>query len=113
MVLALCATSANAAEEPTDASRTDRLPVKLAGFGSKTCGDWLSSPSLKLEGSVWIYGFWSGLNYVAVASEQPQSQASSADMLDAVEQVCKREPSQVLASAAWVAYIGHNASRGR
>jgi hypothetical protein len=34
-------------------------------------------------------------------------------MLDAVEQVCKREPSQVLASAAWVAYIGHNAIRGR
>ena len=112
MLLALCATSANPAEEPTDAIRARRLAVKLAGFGSKTCGDWLSSPSHKLEGSVWIYGFWSGLNYVAVASEQTQSQASSADMLDAVEEVCKREPSQILASAVWVAYVGHNAARG-
>jgi hypothetical protein len=68
--LAFCATSAKATEEPADAGRTKQLAVKLAGFGSKTCSDWLSSASHKLEGAVWIYGFWSGLNYVAAASEQ-------------------------------------------
>ena len=112
ILLAFCATSAKATEEPADAGRTKQLAVKLAGFGSKTCSDWLSSASHKLEGAVWIYGFWSGLNYVAAASEQEQSQASSADMLDAVEEVCRREPSQVLASAVWVAYVGR-AAHGR
>ena len=113
ILLAFCATSASAAEEPVDAARAHQLAVKLAGFGGRTCRDWLSSASHQLEGAVWIYGFWSGLNYVAAASEQKQSQASSADMLDAVEKVCRREPSQVLASAVWVAYVGHSAAHGR
>ena len=112
-VLALCATSANAAEEPPTVGRTKQVAVNLAGVGNRTCGDWLSNSSRKLEGAVWIYGFWSGLNYVAVASEQKQSPASSADMLDAVEEVCRRDASQILASAAWVAYVGHSAARGR
>ena len=113
MLLAFCATSADAAEEPSGAGRTKELAVNLAGFGNKTCGDWLSSSSHKLEGAVWIYGFWSGLNYVAVASEQKQSPASSADMLDAVEEVCRQDASQILASAAWVAYVGHSAAHRR
>jgi hypothetical protein len=113
ILLAFCATSANAAEEPAGARRTEQLAVNIAGFGSKNCSDWLSSPSHKLEGAVWIYGFWSGLNYVAAASEQKQSQVSSADMLDAVEKVCRRDPSQVLASAVWVAYVGRSAAHGR
>ena len=87
--------------------------VNLVGFGSKTCSDWLSNSIHRLEGAVWIYGFWSALNYVAAASEQKQSQASSADMLDAVEKVCRREPSQILASAVWVAYVGHSAPHDR
>jgi hypothetical protein len=113
ILLASCAIPADAAEEPADAGRTKQLRVNLAGFGNKSCSDWLSSSSRKLEGAVWIYGFWSGLNYVAAASEQKQSQASSADMLAAVEKVCRRDASQILASAVWVAYVGHSAARGR
>jgi hypothetical protein len=113
MLLGFCVASANAAGEPADASRTEQFAVNLVGFGSKTCSDWLSSSGHRLEGAVWIYGFWSGLNYVAAASEQKQSQASSADMLDAVEKVCRREPSQILASAVWVAYVGHSAPHER
>jgi hypothetical protein len=112
-LLVFCAPPANAAEEPADASRTEQLAVNLVGFGSKTCSDWLSSSDHRLEGAVWIYGFWSGLNYVAAASEQKQSQASSADMIDAVEKACSREPSQILASAVWVAYVGHSAPHER
>jgi hypothetical protein len=112
-LLSTCVAPANAAGEVEDSNQNEQLAVNLAGFGSKTCSEWLSSSSHKLEGAVWIYGFWSGLNYVAAASEQRQSQASSADMLDAVERVCRRGPSQILASAAWVAYVGHNAARGR
>jgi hypothetical protein len=91
-----------------DAAKADKLSVDLAGVGSKTCAYWLSGQSQKSEGTVWIYGFWSGLNYVAAASDQDQSKATSAAMIAAVEDACRRDPSQILASAAWSAYIELN-----
>jgi hypothetical protein len=86
----------------------DKLSVNLAGVGTKTCAYWLSSQEHKSEGLVWIYGFWSGLNYVAAASQQDQSKATSNALIAAVETVCKREPSRILAAAAWSAYIDLN-----
>jgi hypothetical protein len=102
LMMLLSSAAADAAES------TDKLSVDIAGVGSKTCGYWLSGQDHKLEGTVWIYGFWSGLNYVAAASQQDQSKATSAAMLAAVEKLCRREPSRVLASAAWSAYIDLN-----
>lgn len=99
----LLSTAAAAAAE-----RTEKLSVDLAGVGSRTCAYWLSNQVNKSEGTVWIYGFWSGLNYVAAASQQDQSKASSAAMIAAVEKECRREPSGVLAAAAWSAYVDFN-----
>jgi hypothetical protein len=94
---------------PADAAeRSDKLSVNLAGIGGKSCAYWLSSQGHQSEGSVWIYGFWSGLNYVAAASDQDQSKATSTEMIVAVEKLCRREPSRVLGSAAWSAYIELN-----
>ena len=87
---------------------TDRLSVNLTGAGSKTCAYWLSSQHHKAEGTIWIYGFWSGLNYVAAASEQEQSKATGPAMITAVEEACRRDPARVLASAAWSAYVDPN-----
>jgi hypothetical protein len=86
----------------------EEAPVNLAGIGGRTCTYWLSSRDRRLEGSVWIYGFWSGLNYVAVSSRQQQSRADDAAMIAAVEANCKRQPSQALAAAAWSAYLDSN-----
>jgi hypothetical protein len=90
------------------AARADQLSVNLVGVGSKPCAYWLSGPGPKSEGTVWIYGFWTGLNYVAAASEQDQSKATSAAMIAAVESACRHDPSRILASAAWSAYIELN-----
>lgn len=92
----------------TATQAADQVAVNLAGIGGKSCAYWLSGEGHQSEGSVWIYGFWSGLNYVAAASGQDQSQASSAAMIAAVEKLCRQEPSRVLASAAWSAYIDLN-----
>jgi hypothetical protein len=100
-LLLILLSSAAAASEATD-----KPSVNLAGVGTRTCAYWLSGH--KSEGEVWIYGFWSGLNYVAAASEQDQSKATGAAMIAAVEKACKRDPSQVLAAAAWSAYIDLN-----
>ena len=86
----------------------DKLSINLAGAGSKTCAYWLSNQRHKAEGTVWIYGFWSGLNYVAAASEQEQSQAAGGALITVVEEACRRDPARVLASAAWSAYVGVN-----
>ena len=83
--------------------------VNLAGVGGRSCSYWMSSRERKLEGTVWIYGFWTGLNYVAVSSEQNQSGLNEDAMVAAVERTCRRQPSQVLGVAAWVAYLEDSA----
>ena len=102
LILLLSTAAADAAGNP------DKLSVNLAGAGSRTCSHWLSSQPHKAEGTVWIYGFWSGLNYVAAASEQDQSKASSNALVSAVEEACRRDPSRILAAAAWSAYVDLN-----
>jgi hypothetical protein len=84
---------------------SDDASVNLAGIGTKSCSYWLAGRAHRSEGAVWIYGFWSGLNYVAVASEQKQSNATSSEMIAAVEKLCRRDPTDLLASAVWSAYI--------
>jgi len=110
VLLVTFAAAAKAAGATAGTQPAEQLSVALVGFGSKTCGDWLSKPGRRLEGAVWLYGFWSGLNYVAAASEQKQSRASSTEIVHAVEKVCRGGPSQLLASAAWSAYLTHNAA---
>jgi hypothetical protein len=82
--------------------------INLAGIGSRKCSYWLSGPDHRLEGTVWIYGFWSGLNYVAASSQQDQPKTNGSAMIAAVEAVCRGNPSQILAAAAWAAYIDSN-----
>ena len=85
------------------------VSVNLAGVGGRSCSYWMSSRERKLEGTVWIYGFWSGLNYVAVSSEQSQSGLNEDAMVAAVEKTCRRQPSQILGVAAWAAYLEDSA----
>jgi hypothetical protein len=108
LLMILLSTPAAESAAAATAESEEKLSVNLAGIGAKTCGYWLSSQNHKSEGALWIYGFWSGLNYVAAASQQDQSKATSSAMIAAVETVCRREPSRVLAAAAWSAYIDLN-----
>jgi hypothetical protein len=59
-----------------------------------------------LEGTVWIYGFWTGLNYVAAASGQSQAKINMSAIVVEVEKTCAQQTSQALASAVWNTYIG-------
>ena len=84
------------------------VAVRLNGIGSLSCAHWRSTPARRAEGNVWIYGFWAGLNYVAAASDQPQLDVSEPAMVAKVDKICAQQPSQVLASAAWTAYLDLN-----
>lgn len=85
-----------------------KVAVDMMGIGGLSCAHWQSTPALRSEGTIWIYGFWTGLNYVAAASGQPESKADTAAALAEVRKTCAQRPSQVLASAVWTAYLSLN-----
>ena len=82
-----------------------RVAVQLSGIGALTCAHWRSTPATRAEGIVWILGFWSGLNYVAAASEQVQPKAAEKQVIAEVARICAADPSQVLASVTWAVYV--------
>jgi hypothetical protein len=82
-----------------------KVSVDMMGIGGLSCAHWLSTPALRLEGTIWIYGFWTGLNYVAAASGQTERKVDTAAVMVEVKKRCAQFPSQTLASAVWTAYL--------
>ena len=83
-----------------------KISVDMIGIGAMSCAHWRSTQERRLEGMIWIYGFWTGINYVAAASDQIQAKIDAAAIVNEVEKTCARQTSQTLASAAWIAYLG-------
>jgi redox-regulated HSP33 family molecular chaperone len=94
----LCASSAQEA----------KVSVDMMGIGALSCAHWQSTQAHRLEGTIWIYGFWTGLNYVASASEQTETKVDTAAAVVEVKKTCAERPSQALASAVWTAYLDLN-----
>jgi hypothetical protein len=82
-----------------------KVSVGMIGIGRMTCAHWRSAQAHRLEGTIWIYGFWTGLNYVAAASDQEQAKIEVTEIVAQVEKTCARQTSQTLASAAWTTYL--------
>ena len=87
------------------AAQDDKVSVEMIGVGSMSCAHWRSTKERVLEGTVWIHGFWTGLNYVAAASGQTQPKISMSSIVAEVEKACARKTSQTLASAVWTTYL--------
>jgi hypothetical protein len=83
-----------------------KVSVDMIGIGGMTCAHWRSTQQHRLEGTIWIYGFWTGLNYVAAASDQTQAKINVAAIVTEVEKTCAQQTSQTLASAVWTTYLG-------
>ena len=83
-----------------------KVSVDMIGIGSMSCAYWRSTQEHRLEGTIWIYGFWTGLNYVAAASDQTQAKIDPAAVVNEVEKTCAQHTSQTLANAAWTTYLG-------
>jgi hypothetical protein len=89
---------------PVSAQDT-KISVDLIGIGRMSCAHWRSTQAHRLEGTVWIYGFWTGLNYVAAASDQTQAKTDEGAIAAQVEKTCAEQRSQPLASAVWTTYL--------
>ena len=83
-----------------------KVSVDMMGIGGTSCAHWRSTQDHLLEGTVWIYGFRTGLNYVAAASDQTQAKIGAAAIVAEVEKTCAQQTSQTLASAVWTTYLG-------
>jgi len=82
-----------------------KVSVDMIGIGGMSCAHWRSTQQHRLEGIIWIYGFWTGLNYVAAASDQTQAKINVAAIVTDVEKTCAQQTSQTLASAVWTTYL--------
>jgi hypothetical protein len=82
-----------------------KVSVDMMGIGGLSCAHWQSTQAHRLEGTIWIYGFWTGLNYVASASEQTATKVDTAAVALEVKKTCAQHPSQALASAVWTTYL--------
>src|ERR1700761_1995081 len=87
------------------------VSVGMIGAGAMSCARWRSTPQHLSEGTVWIYGFWTGLNYVAAASDQGQAKIDETTVVAEVKKTCAGQTSQTLASAVWSAYLKSEKSR--
>src|SRR5712675_3154573 len=83
-----------------------KVSVDMIGIGGMSCAHWRSTKEHQLEGAIWIYGFWTGLNYVAAASDQTQAKIDVTAIVAEVEKTCAQQTSQTLASAVWTTYLG-------
>src|ERR1700722_6723844 len=93
---------------PVAKAEESKVAVELSGIGAMTCAHWRSTAVTRGEGIVWIFGFWSGLNYVVAASEQDHPALNEKQVIAEVARICATDPSQILASAAWSAYVNSN-----
>ena len=96
---------------PVAKAEESRVTVELSGIGAMSCAHWRSTATTRGEGIVWIFGFWSGLNYVAAASEQDHPNLNEKQVIAEVTRICATDPTQVLASAAWSAYVNSNSAK--
>ena len=74
-------------------------PALVLGAGTKSCGYWLSNPSNKFEGEVWILGFWSGINVGSPMTRMVGKTTDAQGILAGVEKVCDDDPAQELITA--------------
>jgi hypothetical protein len=82
-----------------------KVSVDMIGIGRMSCAHWQSTQAHRLEGTIWVYGFWTGLNYVAAASDQTPAKIDVGAIVAQVKKTCVQQTSQTLASAAWTAYL--------
>jgi hypothetical protein len=86
-------------------AQDSKVSVEMMGIGGMSCAHWRSTQEHRLEGTIWIYGFWTGLNYVAAASDQRQARIDATAIVAEVENTCAQQTLKTLASAVWTTYL--------
>ena len=80
------------------ACRSTAEPMMAFGVGNSSCAEWLSKPEHYSTGFTWIMGFWTGRNMQAPAAVGRTTDGHG--VVAEVENLCRQEPTLILAFAA-------------
>src|SRR5260370_42454217 len=75
------------------------------GIGNSSCANWLSTPSNRNEGGIWIMGYWSGRNDENALNHDVGGETDAQGILAEVRKICEERPSITLTKAAGTAYL--------
>jgi hypothetical protein len=91
---------------PSWAAHAQTMPKTLyaVGIGSSSCGYWLSSPDREVEGKIWLWGYWSGLNSSSVENSLIGKDVDGEGIAGEVKKVCDAMPSMPLMQAVSTVY---------
>ena len=78
-------------------------PIWSFGLGNVSCATWLSTPTNRIRGEQWVFGFWSGLNQASAFEGGDGAVGKSTDqpgIAGEVRKLCEEMPSKRLQDAA-------------
>jgi len=85
------------------------VSVDMMGIGAMSCAHWQSTQALRLEGNNLDLWFLDGTSItLPQRAEQTETKVDTAAAVVEVKKACAQRPSQVLANAAWTAYLDLN-----
>jgi hypothetical protein len=76
----------------------------VLGIGRESCASWQSTPARRTEGTIWIYGFWSGANWGNDRNHKVGERTDPYGDVAEVKKTCDAQPSMALFDAATKTY---------
>ena len=86
---------------PSWAAHAQPLPKTqyTLGIGSNSCGYWTSLPEREVEGKIWLWGYWSGLNSHSVKNSLTGKDVDGEGIAGEVKKICEAMPAMPLIQA--------------
>lgn len=76
----------------------------MFGAGLESCATWLSNPIAQADGNAWIWGFWSGMNYVSKFPSVGHT-TDAKGIVALIKQECQSDPSRDLQDVVAATYL--------
>jgi hypothetical protein len=78
----------------------DDVEVRTFGIGRQSCASWLMDFQSEQEGSAWILGYWSGINYSdAMAGRRAVGESTDGPgVLGEMKKRCRERPAENMQS---------------
>ncbi|HWA19959.1 MAG TPA: hypothetical protein VG757_13275 [Devosia sp.] len=72
--------------------------VMVLGIGRMSCASWLATPSSENEGTIWLFGYWTGVN--AAIGDKVGWTTDALGVVGAIKKRCEDDPADFLANVA-------------
>jgi hypothetical protein len=80
------------------------VKTHVSGIGTRSCAYWQSTPASINEGTAWIFGFWTGMNFGNSDNHFIGAQTDGPGIIAEVKKICNERPSNLLSFATIATY---------